>query len=387
MKILKKLAAALALAMAISTLAACGNDSPALFPQGTSKPSGGTLTSLAEEFNEQIFRSKVTSADSYAKEIITSVNTWIADDVAMGGEEKRACELRIVMNNGNATITDASGKNNWEGRKGAPEGKYGSPESLKERFEADYSGSTFTARVFVDESGYAVYSWFVRDDAGFNGAAPTRADFESGEYEWKAEDRVGMTRDGIIMGTSPRLFYPKSLKKPSEPFSKPSGWTNAEGQTVRDIKDILSTSNQAAKEIITTTNSWIADSVAAGGPEKTACELRIVMNNGKANVTDLSGKNDWEARKGCPVSLAERFDEDYFGRTFTAAVFIDESGYAVYAWHVHDDPQFSGSAPTLADFNAGSFKWKSDALPGLTDDNVIIGTYPNLAHGLGFDER
>lgn len=224
MRILKKLAAAAAIVMAISTLAACGNDSPELYPQNPGTPNHGTpnpgtnpldANNIADELNGQILKSKVTSADSYAKEIITSVNSWIADDICMGGGEKRACELRIVMNNGNATITDASGKNNWEGRKGAPEGKYGSPESLKESFEANYSGRTFTARVFVDESGYAIYSWFVLDDAGFNGVAPTRADFEAGYFagwksDWKGEKKEGLTEDGVIIGTSPKVFAEKS---------------------------------------------------------------------------------------------------------------------------------------------------------------------------------
>lgn len=388
MRILKKLAAAAAIVMAISTLAACGNDSPELYPQNPGTPNPGTnsfdANNIADELNGQILKSKVTSADSTAKELITSVNTWIADDVASGGAEKRACELRIVMDNGKATITDASGKNNWEGKKGNPEKNLGCYDTLEERFEADYSSRTFTACVFIDESGYAIYSWFVLDDPTFNGAAPTRADFEAGEYEWKAEDRVGMTRGGTIMGTSPRLPYPKSLQKPSEPFSKPVGWTNADGLNAAEIKGQIGNADSTAKEIITTVNSWIAENVAAGGAEKTACKLRIVMKNGKAVVSDLSMKNDWEKRDGCPESLKERFESDWSGRTFTAGVIIDDSGYAVYAWYVPNDPQFNGAAPAAEDFRAGHYNWGFD-IDGLTSEKVIIGTYPKLAGGA--DER
>ncbi|MDE6731613.1 MAG: hypothetical protein K2J77_01880 [Oscillospiraceae bacterium] len=377
MSILKKLAAAVAVIMAVSTLAACGNDDPILLPQEASKPSGGInpvdkITSVADEYNDAIFKSKVTSADSFAKELITTVNTWIADNVAAGGDEKTACELSIVMDNGNAAVTDLSGKNDWEKRKGCP-------ESLKERFEADYSGRTFIAAVFIDESGYAVYSWCVQDDADFNGDAPSLENFTAGEYEWKAEDRVGMTRDGVIMGTFPRLFYSKSSGSASAVGSKPS----ADGDVIGDIlfggqvtKSKVTSADITAKELITSVNSWIADDVAMGGDEKTACELRIVMNNDKAVVIDLSGANDWGGT-GKLESLAERLEEDYSGRTFTAGVIIDKSGYTVYVWCVLDDPTYNGVSPSEENFKSGYYNWSSK-IDGLTDENVIIGTYPKL---------
>lgn len=380
MRILKKLAAAVAVVMAISTLAACGDDD-LLLPQEASKPSAGTNpidknASLANEFNEEIFRSKVTSADSTAKEFISTVNTWIAENVSAGGDEKTACELKIVIKNGKATVTDLSGKNDWEARKGCP-------ESLKERFESDYSGRTFTAAVFVDDSGYAVYSWYVRDDAGFNGDAPSFEDFKAGEYEWKAEDRVGMTRDGAIMGTCPRLFYPKSLQKPPEPFSKPEGWTNAQGLSKDEIRAAVQAADSIAKELVTTVNSWIADDVSMGGPEKNAATLSIIMENGVAEVWDLGGANEWNGT-GKLQSLAERFEEEYSGRTFTAEVNVDASGYAVSVWYVPDMPHWLGTMPSAEAFEAGTvYYWKE--IDGLTDENVVMGTYPKLRSGA--DER
>ncbi|MDE6731614.1 MAG: hypothetical protein K2J77_01885 [Oscillospiraceae bacterium] len=163
---------------------------------------------LVPTLHRQVEKSKVVSADVSAKEVIQTVNTWIWDDVAAGGKDRVPCELRIVMDNGKATVTDSTGKNEWDARD-ARDG-WLAVESLKERFEWDFSRSTFTAAVFVDESGYAVYSWCVQNDAGYNGDAPSLADFKAGEYEWISEDKVGITRDGAFVGTYPHLFYKES---------------------------------------------------------------------------------------------------------------------------------------------------------------------------------
>lgn len=154
---------------------------------------------LVPTLHRQVEKSKVTSADVTAKQVIQTVNTWIADDIAAGGDEKYACEIRIEMNNGNATVIERSGKNNWSGTGGF--------RSLGQRLEWDYDTRTFTATVFVDESGYAVYSWCVQDDANYRGAAPSLADFKAGTYDgWRSGDKQGMTDDGVIIGTSPKLF-------------------------------------------------------------------------------------------------------------------------------------------------------------------------------------
>lgn len=161
---------------------------------------------LVPTLHSQVEKSKVVSVDVAAKEMIYTVNTWIADDVAAGGKDRVPCELRIVMDNGKATVTDSTGKNEWDARK--EQNGWLAVESLKERFEWDFSSSTFTAAVFVDESGYAVYSWFVNDEAGYNGDAPSLADFKAGTYDgWRSESKVGMTDDGVVIGTSPKLFY------------------------------------------------------------------------------------------------------------------------------------------------------------------------------------
>lgn len=158
---------------------------------------------LVPTLHSQVVKSKTTSVDSTSKEMIWTVNTWIADCVSAGGDEKVPCDILINMNEGDATVTDSTGKNDWNARKGCP-------DSLEERFEADFSARTFTAKVFIDESGYAVYSWFVQDDPAYKGDAPARADFEAGTYDgWKSEDKLGVTKDGVTIGTCPKLFAEK----------------------------------------------------------------------------------------------------------------------------------------------------------------------------------
>lgn len=208
MKILIKLAAALAAAM-ITALTACGNDPPALFPQepGTSNVGTnrtGALKVIVTEQGEFALKSKITSADSTSKELIATVNTWIAEYVQAGGGDKYAGELTIRMDNGTATITDTNEKNDWNATKNCA-------DSLKERFEYDYPGRAFTAKVFIDDGGYAIYVWYVPNDASYSGAAPTRADFYAGDYSgWQSENRKGLTEDGVIIGTYPKLHFKES---------------------------------------------------------------------------------------------------------------------------------------------------------------------------------
>lgn len=161
---------------------------------------------LVPTLHNQVEKAKTVSVDVTAKEIIQTTNTWIADHAASGGADPKPCELLINMDNGDATVTDSTGKNDWSAKTGT--GSY-AVESLEERFEWDYSGyiDTFTAKVFIDESGYAVYSWVVEDDPAYKGDAPDRANFERGAYVgWKSEDKLGITKDGVTIGTSPKLF-------------------------------------------------------------------------------------------------------------------------------------------------------------------------------------
>lgn len=167
-------------------------------------------------------------------------------------------------------------------------------------------------------------------------------------------------------------------------------------------KSKVTSADSTAKELITTVNTWIAANVAAGGAEKIACDIEVKMNKGVCTITDanataskadenkssISGNsvtstkgNDWGMRAGCPISLADQFSTDYSSRTFYAKVFIDSSGYAVYALVVTDtDAVPAGTIPTGANFDKGTFTWKNEKKEGVNDKGVIVGTSPKLTH-------
>lgn len=159
----------------------------------------------------QISKAKVTSADSTAKELIQTVNSWIALNVQSGGHEFVAEDVLISVTAGSASLSfsgatttrsEGSSANNWtaDGIRGC--------ESLAERIQMDFSAQSFTAKIFVDKSGYVVYAWAVPGVSGFAGSAPSGGDFEAGFYgSWKSAKKEGVTLDGAIIGTSPKLHY------------------------------------------------------------------------------------------------------------------------------------------------------------------------------------
>lgn len=173
----------------------------------------------------QITKSKVTSADSTAKELITTINTWIADVVQAGGNEFVADDIVVKMTGGAATVASGGGwtparddeaadkaaKNDYEAKNAR------GVETLAKRFEADYSARTFTATIYVDNSGYAVYAWFVPDNGSFSRTAPSGSDFEKDEYAWKSAKKEGVTTEGTIIGTSPKLHYPAAASTADAP--------------------------------------------------------------------------------------------------------------------------------------------------------------------------
>lgn len=162
----------------------------------------------------QIMKSKVTSADSAAKDLLNAVNAWITENIAAGGNEKVKCDLKIVMDKGSCTITEtqntttksgggfvANGAESWAKREGCP-------DSLEDRIKANFSARTFTATLFINSSGYVVFTWFVSDNASFSGNTPTGADYEAGFYDkWKSEKKEGVNSDGVPIGTYPKLYY------------------------------------------------------------------------------------------------------------------------------------------------------------------------------------
>lgn len=166
----------------------------------------------------QITKSKVTSADSSAKELIQTVNTWIATNVQAGGAEFMPEDVLIKVIAGTATLSSITATTTRSEDIGTPiavindwtaENLRGC-ESFVDRIKTDYSAQTFTAKVFVDSSGYAVYAWFVPGVSDYSGAAPTGAEFEANAYAWKSAKKEGVTEAGSVVGTSPKLHYPDS---------------------------------------------------------------------------------------------------------------------------------------------------------------------------------
>lgn len=166
----KRIAAVISAAAVVLALTGCGNEANLGDPLTNNPQNGQSVSANSKPAGNNpvdMLLDKIRSADTAAKERITTVNSWIAENVVTGGDEKYACDLKISMNNGTATISeskttipgvsDSDKENDWEARIGC--------DSLKERFESDYPGQTFTATVFVDDSGYALYSWFVPDIA------------------------------------------------------------------------------------------------------------------------------------------------------------------------------------------------------------------------------
>lgn len=167
---------------------------------------------LIPTLGAQIMKAKVTSADSTAKELLKIVNTWIGENLAASGNDKVACDLKIVMSSGtctlsenaNSTTRDGAAPTNpadtWDARPGCV--------SLKERLEGNFSSRTFTGEVFINSSGYVVFAWCVVDKANFSGNVPNGADYEAGYYAgWKSQKKEGVNSDGVPVGTYPKLTY------------------------------------------------------------------------------------------------------------------------------------------------------------------------------------
>ena len=167
---------------------------------------------LIPTLGAQIMKAKVTSADSTAKELLKTVNAWIGENLAASGNDKVACDLKIVMDKGSCTITESvntthktagaapNGTDAWGARPGCI--------SLKERIEADFSSRSFTGSVFINSSGYVVFAWCVVDKADFSGAVPNGADYEAGFYSgWKGKKKEGVNADGMPVGTYPKLPF------------------------------------------------------------------------------------------------------------------------------------------------------------------------------------
>lgn len=164
---------------------------------------------LIPTLSSQITKSKVTSADSTAKELVGSVEAWLADNVAAGGDEASALDLTITADGaGNVTVTPATGTAT-RADEGAATATLPAPGkgmlTLQDKLKEEYSTSKFIAKVFLNKSGHAVYCGYQPDKAEYTG--PACSDFEANSFAWKdGKNKDGVTTAGVITGTSPKLY-------------------------------------------------------------------------------------------------------------------------------------------------------------------------------------
>lgn len=168
---------------------------------------------LIPTLGTQIMKAKVTSADSTAKEMLKLVNTWLGENLAATGNEKTQCDLKIVMNGNSCFITEMA-NSTTKGGGFKPNGvdawaaKPGCPEGLAQRVKSNFSSRSFTSMVFINSTGYAIFTWVVTDSTTFSGPAPNGADYEAGFYSsWKSEKKEGVNANGVPVGTYPKLYY------------------------------------------------------------------------------------------------------------------------------------------------------------------------------------
>lgn len=193
MRDLTKRAAALALAVIMTAaLAGCGN-SKAGFVSETSVQ----FTEAPNPLAEQITKSKVTSADSSAKSIQNSVECWIADNIASGGDEFTEGEVTIVSDNGKITVTGTISD--------ADKAK-ANPKTLSQMLSEYYADVTFWAKVYIDERSRASSAVYVDGVTSADGIdIPGRNDFAADSFKW-GDKLDGVTSSGDIVGTYPKLF-------------------------------------------------------------------------------------------------------------------------------------------------------------------------------------
>lgn len=163
---------------------------------------------LIPTLSAQITKSKVTSADSTAKELMQSINTWFADDVTAGGNEKVAMDINITDNKGTVTVSAvAVAAGRAEEATDLLAKATNNPETLKARLEKEYSTATFAAKVFVNSNGDAVGCVYQEGTTTMTADAPTWDNFKAGTMTWKSDKKVGVTPKGAIVGTQPKLTH------------------------------------------------------------------------------------------------------------------------------------------------------------------------------------
>lgn len=164
---------------------------------------------LIPTLSAQITKSKVTSADTTAKELVGSVETWFSENLSAGGDEASALDLTIAGDGkGKVTVTPATGTATRADTTTATLPAPGKGMvTLEEKLSEEYSTTKFIAMVYVNKQGHAVYCGYQEGKDSYTG--PKVADFEKGSTAvWKeGKNKNGVTKDGgVITGTSPKLY-------------------------------------------------------------------------------------------------------------------------------------------------------------------------------------
>ena len=160
---------------------------------------------LIPTLTSQITKSKVTSADSTAKEIVQTVNTWITENVTAGGAYPTvtATDMSVVIS---ATGTEAA---TTTGVIENDDKAADNPVTLGEQIKADFPNAKFAATVFINDEGKAWACVYQEKVTTLETGAPGVDAFKAGTYAWDSNKKIGV-KGGKIFGTSPKLTYPGS---------------------------------------------------------------------------------------------------------------------------------------------------------------------------------
>lgn len=203
----KTLAVAAALVAAAITLTACG-DKNVSEPQPQSQqqvqnsqiaggnpanPAGNLIT----ELDEQVIKSKVTSADATARSFVDVVNTYIADCMIAGGKQWEGGAIEISVTDGEWAISG------YDVSAHKPDKM---SEELLDILKTDFMifKAAFT-KVYLNEDGKAYAAVYSPDGKLDDTEYPDEAAFKNQKWKWDGKT-VGVTPKGNILGTFPHLF-------------------------------------------------------------------------------------------------------------------------------------------------------------------------------------
>ncbi len=137
-----------------------------------------------------VTKSRVTSVDSTAKSLADTVVTWMSEVEANGGKIPGGAGTvyTITISNTGATNSDFDAAD---------------VAKLTQRITDDYS-LTANSHGTVYIKDRKVLGAVYYDSASASTAAPSNTDFDAKTFAWDGKTD-GLTTDGIICGTSPKL--------------------------------------------------------------------------------------------------------------------------------------------------------------------------------------